>query len=646
MYYELGIKEVLNKLNSSDKGLSSKEAKERISKYGRNQLKRKHRISRLKIFLSQFVDPIVVILIIATIVSFFLKEVIDGIVILTILLLNALLGFFQEYKAERSIELLQKLSVPKTKVYRDGKLVLINSGELVPGDVVLFEAGDKVTADCRIIDEKNLSVDEAILTGESRAVNKQVTAVGDKTAIADQKDMCFSGTTITNGRGKCVVVSTGMNTEVGKIAKLISEVDVNETPLQKKFKTLGKKLAIGAIVISLLVFFIGLYSGMAFLSILLTALALAVAVVPEGLPAIVTISLALGVRKMLKKNALIRKLRAVETLGSTQVICSDKTGTLTKNEMTVTKIFANNQIIDVSGSGYDIEGEFFVNKRKINPEKLHNLLLGCASCNNSVLPNIGDPTELSLLVLAKKGDVFKIEDRIHEVPFSSAKKYMVTTHKIHHEEVSFLKGAPEVILNFCDYIEINNKILKLNKSIVNNIEKIQHEMTKDALRVLGVAYKKDGKTIFLGLTGMIDPPRLEVREAIQSAKDAGIRTIMITGDHKNTAQAVAHEIGIMGDVIEGRDINKKNIKSLVVNHSIFARVDPEHKVMILEALQNKGLVVAMTGDGINDAPCLEKKLMLGLLWLLKVLMLLEMLLIWSWLMIIIILLLELLRKGE
>ena len=604
--YNLGKKEVLDKLDTRETGLSEQEALNRLKIYGPNQLERKNKISPVKIFISQFFDPLVFILIIATIVSFYLNEALDAIVILSILLLNAIFGFTQEYKAEKSIELLQKLSVSQTKVIRDGKMRLISSQNIVPGDIIAFESGDKLSADCRILEVINLSIDEAILTGESNPVNKQILAIGHEAVISDQNNMCFSGTTVASGRGSGIVTATGMKTELGKIADLVQETTSIQTPLQKKLKKLSVTLGVGSIFIALLVFAVGIYKKLDIFEMVLSALSLAVAVVPEGLPAVVTISLAIGVQKMLKKNALIRKLQAVETLGSTSIICSDKTGTITKNEMTVTEIYAQNDLIKVSGGGYDLEGDFFIDKKKIDSSRLYNLLLASASCNNAELPNIGDPTELALLVMARKGDVNRLKQRTHEIPFDSNKKYMITTHKLHHEEVSFLKGAPEIILNFCDYIETKKGVLKLSKQDKTAVEKIHHEMTLRALRVLGVAYKKNGKTIFIGLTGMIDPPRNGIKKAIRIAQKAGIRTIMITGDHKNTAMAVAHQVGIQGDVIEGKDITEKNISQLAVNHSIFARVDPKHKVMILEALQKKGEVVAMTGDGVNDAPALKR----------------------------------------
>ncbi|MFH1592700.1 MAG: calcium-translocating P-type ATPase, SERCA-type [Candidatus Woesearchaeota archaeon] len=609
MYYNLGKEEVLRKLDTSEKGLSDREVSARLRKYGKNVIKRKHKINPVVLFLKQFLDPLVIILLIVTIVSFFLGEYLDSVVILAILLINAIIGFANEYKAEKSIELLQKLTALHSRVLRDGKEKIIPASNLVPGDIIVFESGDRIGADVRVIQQSNLGLDEAILTGESTPVNKQLHAIGhhcEKIIVAEQSNMVFKGTTVVSGRGKGVVVSTGMNTEMGKIAELVQEVVSVKTPLQKRLKKLGHKLTVGAVFISVLVFSIGIFREMGIFNMFKTAIALAVAVVPEGLPAVVTVSLAIGVRRMSKRHALVRKLRAVETLGSTRVICSDKTGTITKNEMTVRKIFAHGKMFGVTGVGYGVRGSFLYKGKEVNSHSLHNMFNVAASCNNSALPNIGDPTELALLVLAKKGGVNKIEERVREFPFDAKEKYMSTTHRIHGEEVTFLKGAPEKILGFCDYIEIGEKIIKLDKKGKEKVLDKNHEMTLEALRVLGLAYKKHDKAVFLGLAGMIDPPRKEIKNAIKVAHKAGIRVIMITGDHQNTAKAIANKVGIAGDVMEGKDLTKEKLGRVINKVNIFARVDPEHKVMILDVLQKKGEVVAMTGDGVNDAPALKK----------------------------------------
>ena len=602
MYYQKEVKHVLKELESSENGLSEKEAKKRLEKYGRNVIERKYKIHPIQIFFKQFLDPLVIILIIATVITFIFKEFLDSIVILAILLLNAILGFVQEYRAEKSIELLRKLNTPSSKVIRDGKIKTISSELLVPGDVIVFETGDKINVDARLINLHNLKNDESILTGESTPVNKQISKIKNKVIVSDQNNMVFSGTLVVAGNGKAVVTETGSYTEIGKIARLVEQVDAGETPLQKKLKILSHNLGILAIVIAGLVFFLGFVKDFDLLEMFKAGISLAIAIIPEGLPAVVTFSLALGVQRMLKKKSLIRKLHAVETLGSTTIIATDKTGTLTKNEMTVTDLFVNDQDIKITGQGYKTEGNFLFNNKKVDIRRLNNIFNIAAGCNNASLPNIGDPTELALLVMAKKGRVNKIEGRISEEEFTSEKKYM----SVSYESVKYLKGAPEKILKFCNYIEINGIIKKLNGKDKEELLDKNFEMTSKALRVLGLAYEKNQKTVFVGLAGMIDPPREEVKDAIKIAKEAGIRVIMITGDHKNTAVAVAKKIGITGEAISGEDLDKYAVEDYIDHVNIYARVSPEHKVVILEALQKKKEIVAMTGDGINDAPALKK----------------------------------------
>ncbi|MBI2499699.1 calcium-translocating P-type ATPase, PMCA-type [Candidatus Woesearchaeota archaeon] len=606
MYYQKEIKEVLSELNSSKNGLTEIEARKRLEKYGKNVLEKKHEIRKLKILLGQFTSPLIIILIISTIIIFALKEFLDGIAILIIIFLNAILGFIQEYKAEKAIELLRKLNTPNSRVIRDNKEKIISSELLVPGDIILFETGDKINVDARLIEILNLNIDESVLTGESTSVDKQVSKIKNQTIVSDQNNMVFSGTLVVNGRGKAIVTSTGMDTEIGKIAKLIEKINIEETPLQKKLKKLGDSVALLAFLISVLVIMIGLFKGLNILNIFKTSISLAVAIIPEGLPAVITISLAIGVQRMLKKKALIRKLHAVETLGNVQIICTDKTGTLTKNEMTVTELFVNNKEIKVTGKGYELKGDFLFDNKKINPKEFTNLINTAVNCNNASLPDLGDPTELSLLVLGKKAKIERSKNRINEELFSSEKKYMSVTYEINKEKIKFIKGAPEVIINFCNYIEINNRLIKLNSKEKEFILKKNSELASRALRVLGLAYEKDKKTVFTGLIGMIDPPRKEVKEAIKIANDAGIRVIMITGDHKETALAIAKEIGIKGKAISGNEIDEYDINDYIDHTNIYARVSAEHKVKILEELQRRNNVVAMTGDGINDAPALKK----------------------------------------
>jgi Ca2+-transporting ATPase len=624
MYYNQEIKEVFKELNSSMSGLSEEEAKKRLEKYGPNEIKEKKSVSPLKIFFSQFNSFIVYILIAALVISLLIGEKIDAIVIAIILLLNAVLGFTQEFRAEKSIAALKKLASLKARVIRNNRQQEINAINLVPGDIILLETGDKIPADSRIFELINLQTQEAALTGESLPIKKELRVLKDKIPIADQKNMLFSGTIVTNGKGKAIVTRTGMNTEIGKIAGLIQEVKQELTPLQIKLEQLGRWLGVLTIVISIIVFLGGVLKGKDVMEFFLVAVSLAVAAIPEGLPAVVTISLALGTQRMIKRHALIRKLPSVETLGSTTVICTDKTGTLTCNEMTVKKIFTNNKIIDVTGSGYSTKGEFLFNNKKINTKEIE-LLLQIGTLNNDAILSdstiIGDPTEGSLVVSAakiglKKDDLERKYPRIYEISFSSERKIMTTVHKINKGKIAYTKGAPEVVLNLCNKIIINNKIKKLDKKEKEEILEINKKFASQALRVLGFAYKKlkNGKEkdierdmIFVGLQGMIDPPRDEIKQAINKCKKAGIKVIMITGDYELTAKAIAKEVGLEGNSLTGKELdNIQDLEKIVEDITIYARVNPEHKIKIVSALKKKGHVVAMTGDGINDAPALKK----------------------------------------
>ena len=616
-YYNKSVKEVIEEFNSSESGLTNESAKRRLEKYGLNELKKKKKINALKIFLRQFKSFIIYILFAAVIISLAAKEYTDAIVIAAILIINAILGFIQEYKAEKAIEALKRLVTLKVKVRRNNKLELIDAKELVPGDILVVEAGDKIAADARLIKTYELETQEASLTGESTPVIKTANRLTEKLIIADQKNMLFSGTNASKGKGEAIVIGTGMNTEIGKIAEMIQE-DGKETPLQKNLQHLGKKVASLVVLIAVIVFIAGVLRQGNIPEMLLIAVALAVAAVPEGLPAVVTICLALGVQRMVKKNALIRRLPSVETLGSTNVICTDKTGTLTKNEMTVKEIFVNNKIIHVKGVGYKPEGDFLFNDKKIDKKEVQLLTKIGLLCNNSELEDnevIGDPTEAALIVSAQKSGLDRdLKDniaRIDEIPFSSERKRMTTIHLINNKKVAFMKGAPDIILNLCDRININGKVDRLDEKNKKNILKINEQFSDNALRVLGFAYKevkdKEEKNfIFAGLQGMIDPPRDEVIESIKKCKRAGIRVIMITGDHKNTAVAIANRIGIKGSAITGQELDEINLDNIIDDVNIYARVNPEHKVKILESLKRKGYVVAMTGDGVNDAPALKK----------------------------------------
>lgn len=642
-FHVLSEKETLALLGTRREGLDNEEAKRRLLKYGPNKIKEKEPISPLKIFLSQFQGFLVYLLFGAAILSFLIKEYIDGCAILAILVLNGFLGFIQEYKAEKAIEALKKLETPHAKVTREGKDIVIPAEEVVPGDILLLNEGDKVPADARLIESFYLQTDEAILTGESKPVNKIVEVLPEKTSLPDRKNLVFSGTLVTKGKGKAIVFSTGMETEVGKIATLVSETEEAETPLQMTLEKLGKTLGTICVVVALPGLIFGILKGREIVEMIMTAISLAVSAIPEGLPVVVTIALALGTRRMVKRGVLIRKLPAVEALGSTDVICSDKTGTITLNKMTVTdlvtpslglvKVKSKGLVgeFEVLGSGYSFLGEEAsgtgigkVNSKDLLKNKeIEMLVYTGILCNDSDL-NFGDPTERSLLVLGEQLGISTEEEekripRLDEVPFDSANKYMITLNKLNGRKISFLKGAPEVVLKACDSYQLKGERKKLTLDERKKIIKTNEELSARALRVLAMAYKEvtdssDFKEMkgftFLGLVGMIDPPREEVKEAVKTCHKAGIKVIMITGDHPLTAEAIAKEIGLsFGKVVTGQEIDKlkeKELEKLVEKETVFARVSPTHKLQILRALQKNKHLVAMTGDGVNDAPALKE----------------------------------------
>ena len=537
MYYKLSVKEVLSDLHTSLNGLPKTEAKNRLIKYGKNEITRFKKISKFKLLISQVKSFIVYVLIVAALISLVFGEYNDAIVIGIVVIVNALLGFFQEYKAEKAIEALQKLSSPNAIVIRDGKPRQIPSTEVVPGDVLVIEEGSFIPADARLFEVSSLAINESTLTGESAPVNKNLDVLSKEIILASQKNMVFAGTIAVRGRGKAVVVFTGLNTEMGKIAKEIQLAENKITPLQRQLSRLGKNITVGILVMVAVIFIINHLRGASWFDSFFTSVALAVAAIPEGLPAVITITLALGTQRMLKRNALVRKLSAVETLGSTSVICADKTGTLTKNEMTIKKVYANNKLFDVTGSGYDINGNFLFNRKKVDVKYLERLFSIASLCNNATIDGPSDPTEKALIVMARKGEFDKNYERIKEIPFSSEKKYMITVNRIDKKLVSNMKGAPEVILSMCRFIEVNNKIRILNKNDKENILKEYKDMASKALRVLAFAYSNNSNEyIFVGLAGMIDPPREEVKDSIAECYDAGIRVVMITGDYEITAK--------------------------------------------------------------------------------------------------------------
>ncbi|MEM7821249.1 MAG: cation-translocating P-type ATPase [Candidatus Aenigmatarchaeota archaeon] len=626
------INELFQYLYTSEEGLSEKEAKERLKKFGTNEIIRKKRFSSILIFFRQFKSFLVFLLIAAATISFLLGKKDDGIIISAVIFINTVIGFLQEYKAEKTMEAIKNLTVQKTRVIREGKEKIIPSKFLVPGDIIVVEEGNKIPADSRIIESINLMVDESALTGESIPVEKEAKILDD-IPLQERKNMLFLGTMVVYGRGKAVVVDTGMQTELGRIAGMI-ETEEKQTPLQARIEELGKWLVFIAVFFSSLIFLFGVIAKKELYQLFFTAIALSVSAVPEGLPAVVTITLALGVNRMSKKNAIIRKISAVETLGCTTVIATDKTGTITSNEMTVRKIFVKNKTVEVSGIGFEPYGDFYVEGKKINPREdssLNLILEACVLCNSaSILRNgnwlfLGDPMDRALLVLSAKAGIWKNElekkyEKVVEIPFSSERKLMVVVYSKKDESFIYVKGVPEKILEICSFVHEEGKMTpKRRKELDEEIRK----MARDGLRVIGIAYKKvSGKVFstkevdikdlaFLGFLGMQDPPRENIREAIEKCNQAGIRVIMLTGDHKETASKIAKEVGILESekIVTGNELDKmseEEIKDVVGKVNVYARVLPEHKLKIVRSLRERGEIVAVTGDGVNDAPALKE----------------------------------------
>jgi len=631
-------KQIFAELKSQSTGLSQMEVTERTLQYGTNEIQAAKRISAWEIFLEQFKNILILILLGATAISLFLGHGIESIAIAVIVLFAVLLGFIQEYRAERAIEALKQMAAPTASVLRDGAEVKIPSRDLVPGDVIILHTGDRMPADARLIEAINLQIEEAALTGESVAVEKHIDPLPiNDLPVGDRKNMVYAGTAATYGRGKALVVATGMQTEFGKIAQLLQTVETGKTPLQHNLDKVGTMLARAAFVVVAIITVLGLVRGQPFVEMLIFGIALAVAVVPEALPAVVTISLAIGVQKMVKRNALIRRLPAVETLGSTSVICSDKTGTLTKDEMTVRKLFAAGQLFSVSGAGYSPVGEFSLNGSAPTAPTtgLQKLLIAAALASDTRLVSgvetesgsgwdiKGDPTEGALVVAAAKAGLQKealdLEyPRMQEIPFSSETKRMTTLHQTSEGLTAYAKGAPEMILDDCDWQLTADGVMPLDDASRKHALAMAHDMADEALRVLAIS-SKTGVTLetaqtsmtFLGLAGMIDPPRPEVKSAIATCEQAGIRAVMITGDHPVTAQAVARELGLLktGHVVTGAELeamSDEQFKREVETIEVYARVSPAHKLRVVTALQANGHIVAMTGDGVNDAPSLKK----------------------------------------
>lgn len=663
-WHALGAEEVLSELAAfGEKGISKEEAERRLAEFGPNQLEEAPPTTFWQMLWEQFNNFVVIMLIVAAVISAVLGEGIEAAAIMAIVILNAALGVIQERRAEQALAALRKLAAPEAHIIRDGSRQVIPSHLLVPGDLVLLEAGNYVPADVRLLEAVNLRIDEAALTGESVPVQKDASArLEADIPLGDRKNTAFMGTMSTYGRGKGIVVATGMRTQIGMIAEMLQAVEQEATPLQKRLDQLGKTLGWAALTICGLVFVVGWLRGYDPLEMFMIAVGLAIAAVPEGLPAVVTISLALGMREMIKRHALIRRLSSVETLGSATVICSDKTGTLTQNEMTATRMWIDGEFFEISGSGYEPEGEFRWNGKQVDLVKYPASLttLWVAALNNDAaleavgstnskqsVRMVGDPTEGALIVAAVKAgatsqDLEKAYPRVQEIPFDSARKRMVTVHKIaapkpedispfYDEEkrewyATTVKGAPDLVLDLCSYYQaMDDSIMPLTDEQRKCILQANDRMTEDALRVLGMAYRitpelpdvenpaeVERDLIFVGLIGMIDPPRAEVPPALEKGRRAGIRTVMITGDYPNTARAIARSINLLEPghkVLTGPDLNKMDDEALrreVAVTDVFARVSPEHKMRIVEALRSRQEVVAMTGDGVNDAPAIKR----------------------------------------
>ena len=652
----LNIEEVVEELDTSLKnGLTEKEVGERLEKYGPNEIKETKRITPWEIFFNQFKDFLIYLLFFAIVVSIIIgfyelsvggepTEFLDAFVIFVILIINAILGFYQEYKAEKSLESLKKMAPHYAKVIREGQIKKIDIKEVVPGDIIQIDEGDKIPADARLTTAYSLYADEAILTGESQPVKKDLKICDEKTTLADRKNMVFSNTIITRGNGKAIVVRTGMKTEVGKIAEKIQEEEEEKSPFQKEVDNFGRKIGIIILIICAVVFLTEVILVFAFpegggseiermIDAFKVAISLAVSAVPEGLVVVITVVLSIGMRKMANRNALVKTLTAVETLGRVNIICSDKTGTLTKNEMTVRKVYLGGKEYKVEGIGYKLKGKIVDDSGEVvkveNNEYLKKYLEVCQLCNNStVTPRkdgtnktdvIGDPTEISLKVLAKKMDIETNAEKIDEIPFDSDRKMMSVVIRMNDKFYSMIKGAPDILINKAGKGLYNGELKSINEVKDKYLNK-NNEFAENALRVLGIAYRPlkedysvddiEKDLIYLGLAGIIDPARDEVKKSIQIAKNAGIRTIMITGDHKVTAIAIAKEIGLTDndEAITGTELEEMTDDELLrkIEHiDIFARVTSEHKLRILKALKQEGHVVSMTGDGVNDAPAVK-----------------------------------------
>ncbi|WP_394268567.1 cation-translocating P-type ATPase [Anaerococcus nagyae] len=641
MDYQGSKKEILEKIGSDPKkGLSSNEASSRLEKYGPNKIESSNKKSLGKKILEQILDPMVILLILASIVSMFTGDKIEAIIIIAIVVINAIMSIYQEGQAEDSVAALQKMSSPEATVIRDGKRGKVKAEDLVPGDIVVLETGDIIPADIRLLDSRNLQIDESSLTGESVSVEKDAEELYDKeVGIGDRKNFAYSSSIVTYGHGEGLITSTGHNTEIGRIATSLDTVEDKQTPLQRQLKDLSKKLAILVVIICALVFVVGYFrTSMSILDNFMVAVSLAVAAIPEGLTAVVTIVLSIGMNRMVDKKAIVKNLVSVETLGSTTAICSDKTGTLTQNEMTITKVYTDFKEYDVEGSGYTPKGDISHKGDVIDDDSQIKLIMTIASLSNDAnliekngsYEITGDPTEAAMLTLSEKWDIVQ-EDlneahpRIDEIPFDSDRKMMTTFHNIDKNYYAMTKGAPDVMINNSSKIMIDGKLEDFTDDLKEKVLKENTKLAKQALRVMAYAFKPyesleneelsteniEREMVFVGLTGMIDPPRPEAKAAVEECHNSGIDVFMITGDYFETALAIAKELGIAeceDQAMQGSDLNNKSeeeIREIVKTKRIFARVSPQNKVQLVNALQANGEVVAMTGVGVNDAPAIK-----------------------------------------
>ncbi len=636
-WHALNPDEVIAGLNSGRAGLTETDARERLLQHGPNALTGKNKPSIIVAFLKQFLNPLIYVLLVAAAISIMVRHYLDATVVLGVLLTNAVIGFIQETQAERATEALMELAAPRARVRRNGNVQSVPAREIVPGDVLLIEAGDKVPADSRLLETSNLKVDESTLTGESQPAEKHASEIPENAPLVERGNMVYMGTIVTRGRATAIAVRTGMSTEIGKIAAGIQEIKPEQTPLQRNMAKLSRHLVLLFLGVTLLLAAVGLLKGLGWLDVFLLATAAAVAAIPEGLPAVLTVVLSLGMRAMARRNAIIRKLLAVETLGAVTVICSDKTGTLTMNQMTVRRLYTGRDIVEVTGEGYSTRGDF---RRRgdilvpANEPQVNALLRAAALCNDASLTQStkgagvsGDPTEGALVALAAKAGLEKEQleqssPRIDEIPFESDKRFMATLHDQNGVRRVYVKGAAETVLAFSKYVLLDNEAMPLEETDSTSILSAADEMARQALRVIAVGYAElpggtaklsqrlvEGNLVFVGLIGMADPPRQEAKQAVESCKQAGIKVIMITGDNKVTAESIARELELPpGKSVTGIELQEMSDEqlSIAVEHvSVFARIEPLHKLRIVRALKNSGHVVAMTGDGVNDAPALK-----------------------------------------